>query len=123
MRTFPQHFHTRHMKQQYRYELTDEDHLELLAVLKAHRGEPHRDRSAGSRWGEEGQRSERAFGKAGSEGYGACPDEISGYASDLYDQELAGWYRETTTATNQTSRVRQEVLWMNFDPDGQGRWF
>ena len=51
------------------------------------------------------------------------PYLISGYASNLYDQELAGWHRETTTVTDQTSRVRQEVLWMNFDSDGQRRWF
>ena len=70
---------TRHGKQ-YRHEMTDADHVELLAALKAHRG----------------------------------PVMISGYPSELYDRELSGWRRETTTATDQTSRVRQEVLWMNF---------
>lgn len=80
---------TRHMKRQYRREMTDEDHLELLATLKAHRG----------------------------------PVLISGYPSELYDRELAGWSRAETAAVDQTSRIRREVLWMNFDLDGQVRWF
>lgn len=71
------------------HEMTDDDHVELLAALKAHQGTVL----------------------------------ISGYPSELYDRELAGWHRETATATDQTSRVRQEVLWMNFDPHGQERWF
>lgn len=79
---------TRHGKQ-YHHEMTDNDHVELLAALKEHRG----------------------------------PVLISGYPSELYDRELAGWHRETTTATDQVSRVRQEVLWMNFEPHGQERWF
>lgn len=45
------------------------------------------------------------------------PVLISGYRSDLYDRELSGWYRETTTATDQLSRRREEVLWMNFEPE------
>ena len=80
---------TRHMKKQYRHEMTDEDHMELLGVLKAHQG----------------------------------PVLISGYASELYDFELSGWRRETTTTTDQTSRVRQEVLWMNFEPSRQESLF
>lgn len=76
-------------RKQYRHEMTDNDHVELLAALKTHRG----------------------------------PALISGYPSELYDRELAAWYRETATATDQTSRVRLEVLWMNFDPRGQERWF
>ncbi|MBD5169343.1 MAG: DNA adenine methylase [Oscillibacter sp.] len=72
-------------KRQYKHEMTDADHSELLDVLKAHRG----------------------------------PVLISGYPSELYDRELRGWYRETTTATDQLSRRRQEVLWMNFEPERQ----
>lgn len=30
---------------------------------------------------------------------------------------LAGWHRETITATDQLSRRRQEILWMNFEPE------
>ena len=63
--------------------MIDEDHVELLAVLKAHRG----------------------------------PVLISGYRSELYDRELEGWHREATTATDQLSRRRQEILWMNFKPE------
>ena len=80
---------TRHMKKQYRHEMTDEDHMELLCALKAHQG----------------------------------PVLISGYASEMYDSVLNGWRRETTTTTDQTSRVRQEVLWMNFEPGGQESLF
>ena len=70
-------------KRQYKHEMTDEDHKELLAVLKAHRG----------------------------------PVLISGYPSELYDRELRDWCRETHTATDQLSRRRREVLWMNFEPN------
>lgn len=80
---------TRHMKRQYRHEMTDDDHIKLLDALKAHQG----------------------------------PALISGYASDMYDRELAGWHREVTTTTDQTSQVRQEVLWMNFEPTGQQSLF
>ena len=51
------------------------------------------------------------------------PVLISGYASEMYDSVLNGWRRETTTTTDQTSRVRQEVLWMNFEPGGQESLF
>ena len=51
------------------------------------------------------------------------PVLVSGYASEMYDSELTGWRRETTTTTDQTSRVRQEVLWMNFEPSGQESLF
>lgn len=74
---------------QYRYEMNDMDHLELLDVLKRHKG----------------------------------PVIISGYPSDMYDMELAGWHRETRTTTDQLSQIKQEVLWMNFDPAGQETLF
>lgn len=44
------------------------------------------------------------------------PAIISGYPSDLYDSELRGWHRETTTTTDLLSQVKKEVLWMNFEP-------
>lgn len=47
------------------------------------------------------------------------PALVSGYPSELYDRELQGWHRETGAATDQLSRRRQEVLWMNFEPQRQ----
>ena len=72
-------------KKQYKHEMTDTDHMELLDALKAHKG----------------------------------PVILSGYASPMYDHELASWRKETVHTTNQLSRRRQEVLWMNFEPSGQ----
>ena len=37
---------------------------------------PERSPAKRVREGEEGQRTERAFAAGGSEGYGACPDEV-----------------------------------------------
>lgn len=74
---------------QYRCEMTDDDHLQLLDVLKKHKG----------------------------------PVLISGYSSPMYKAELRGWHQETTLATDQLSRVRKEVLWMNFEPAGQMTMF
>ena len=68
---------------QYKHEMTDADHAELLDALREHKG----------------------------------PVLISGYRSDLYDFALQGWHRETATTTDQLSRRRQEVLWMNFEPE------
>ena len=76
-------------KKQYKHEMTDADHMELLDALKAHKG----------------------------------PVILSGYASPIYDQELAGWRKETAHTTDQLSRRRQEVLWMNFESNGQGSLF
>lgn len=73
----------------YKHEMTDADHMELLAVLKAHQG----------------------------------PVLLSGYASPMYDHEMASWRKETAHTTDQLSRRRQEVLWMNFNPSGQQSLF
>lgn len=70
---------------QYHCEMTDNDHLELLDVLKKHKG----------------------------------PVLVSGYQSQLYDSELAGWHRETIETTDQLSQKKKEALWMNFSPMGQ----
>lgn len=52
------------------------------------------------------------------------PVLLSGYASPLYDRVLKGWHRETLHTTDQLSRRREEVLWMNFEPeDWQERMF
>ena len=74
---------------QYRCEMSDEKHLELLDALKRHRG----------------------------------PVLISGYDNPMYASELRDWNRETTTTTDQLSRTKKEVLWMNFEPMGQTRLF
>lgn len=75
---------TRHGKQ-YRCEMTDEAHHELLSALKEHKG----------------------------------PVLLSGYESDLYNEELKDWYRDEATAFAQTATKRREVLWMNFEPPAQ----
>lgn len=72
---------TRHGKQ-YRHEMTDADHRDLLDALKAHRG----------------------------------PVLLSGYESQMYDEALRDWYRDSTTAIAQTATKRKEVLWMNYEP-------
>lgn len=74
---------------QYRHEMTDQDHVELLEALRDHRG----------------------------------PVLLSGYDSPLYDRLLAGWHKETFHATDQLSRRREEVLWMNFELENQERLF
>lgn len=76
-------------KRQYKHEMTDKDHLELLAALKQHSG----------------------------------PVLLSGYPSAMYDAELSGWYRAEAASTDQLSRTRQEILWMNFEPIIQERLF
>ncbi len=70
-------------KRQYKHEMTDQDHEELLTALKVHRG----------------------------------PVLISGYRSELYDRALEDWHQETAVTTDQLSRRRKEVLWMNFEPE------
>lgn len=72
-------------RKQYKHEMTEEDHMELLATLKEHSG----------------------------------PVLISGYDSPLYTEELRDWCRETKKTRTQTGAEREEVLWMNFEPEGQ----
>ena len=47
------------------------------------------------------------------------PVLISGYESKLYDDMLRSWYRETIISTDQKARPRQEVVWMNFEPNAR----
>lgn len=42
---------------------------------------------------------------------------ISGYASELYDDSLTGWYKAQKKARTQTAAVREEILWMNFEQE------
>lgn len=44
------------------------------------------------------------------------PVLISGYETDLYNDMLQGWHKETTTCYSQVCSRKQEVLWMNFEP-------
>lgn len=79
---------TRHGKQ-YRHEMTDADHRDLLDALKAHRG----------------------------------PVLLSGYESQMYDDALRGWHKDTASAMAQTATKRREILWMNFEPIVQETMF
>lgn len=44
---------------------------------------------------------------------------ISGYASELYDDYLGDWTRMEFRSNAEHGRERTEVVWMNFNPDGQ----
>ena len=46
---------------------------------------------------------------------------ISGYASELYEDYLQGWTRMEFRGTAEHAGVRREVIWMNYNPDGQMR--
>lgn len=69
---------------QYRHEMTEQDHLELLEVLKQHKGSVI----------------------------------LSGYPSEMYDRELAGWSVIHRKSYNQNLEQRVEVLWCNFETPG-----
>ena len=43
---------------------------------------------------------------------------LSGYPSELYDRELAGWTKITRISYNQNADQRTEVLWCNFELPG-----
>lgn len=66
---------------QYRCEMSDQDHVELLDRLKASKAKVI----------------------------------LSGYHSDLYDNELRSWKTIEIRRYNQNADARTEVLWMNFD--------
>lgn len=44
---------------------------------------------------------------------------ISGYDTDLYNEMLKGWHKEEKTCYTQACTKRQEILWMNFEPQAQ----
>ena len=70
---------------QYRCEMSDQDHAELLDALLAHQG----------------------------------PVILSGYDSPLYNDWLKGWYREEAVSYSQVASRKTEILWLNFEPEGQ----
>lgn len=72
---------TRHGKQ-YRYEMTDECHEELLAVLLGHKG----------------------------------PVLLSGYDNSLYRDRLQGWHQESRKSYTHSRKIKEEIVWMNFEP-------
>ena len=66
---------------QYRHEMNEQDHMDLLAALNEHKGYVI----------------------------------LSGYQSDMYDEELRGWKKIARKSYNQNSDARTEILWCNFD--------
>lgn len=78
----PPYLHSTRKSNLYKHEMTDQDHADLLTVLKRHPGKVL----------------------------------ISGYDNDLYNQELAGWRKETKLTLAEGGVKREEVLWMNYDP-------
>lgn len=73
---------TRYGKQ-YRCEMSERDHKNLLDIILAHKG----------------------------------PVIISGYETDLYNDALRSWHKESKTAYSQVASKKTEVLWMNFEPE------
>ena len=51
------------------------------------------------------------------------PVLLSGYESKLYDDALKDWRKDEITAQAQTATKRREILWMNFEPMGQQKFF
>lgn len=47
------------------------------------------------------------------------PVLLSGYDSPLYSRRLQGWKRAEAVSYSQVGSKKKEVLWMNFEPDGQ----
>lgn len=44
---------------------------------------------------------------------------LSGYANDIYDTELAGWYRYETKSQTEAANFKTEVLWCNYEANPQ----
>lgn len=47
------------------------------------------------------------------------PVIVSGYNSPLYNDRLREWHREEAISYSQIASRKTEVLWMNFEPEGQ----
>ena len=63
---------------QYKYEMSEQEHVELLEALLQHKGAAM----------------------------------VSGYASELYDNMLAGWDRQQINTTAEKGLARTEILWV-----------
>lgn len=70
---------------QYKHEMTDEDHEELLQVILKSKAKIM----------------------------------ISGYESELYETYLKDWKRMEFRGAAEHGRVRKEIVWTNYRPDGQ----
>lgn len=44
---------------------------------------------------------------------------ISGYDSDLYNEALNGWHKDSIMVTTTSNAPAQEVLWMNYEPPSE----
>lgn len=44
---------------------------------------------------------------------------ISGYESELYNQRLAGWYKDSTQSQTTSAKMATETIWMNYEPPTQ----
>jgi len=44
---------------------------------------------------------------------------ISGYESELYEDMLRGWSKNSIQSNDQSNRPRKEVIWMNYKPETQ----
>lgn len=44
---------------------------------------------------------------------------LSGYQSDLYDNILQGWHKDTTSSQTTSAQMATETIWMNYEPPMQ----
>ena len=51
------------------------------------------------------------------------PVLISGYESALYNDMLQEWHREEIVCYSQVCSKKREIIWMNFEPEGQMSMF
>jgi len=72
-------------KRIYKHEMNDNDHLELLGVLKESKAKI----------------------------------VLSGYENDMYSSILGGWHKESKSCLKEAGLSATEVLWMNYEPQGQ----
>ncbi|MEC6747355.1 DNA adenine methylase [Marinilactibacillus sp. XAAS-LB27] len=85
----PPYLNTTRSSKHYSNEMDEAEHLKLIDTLKNHEG----------------------------------PVILSGYDSEIYRDSLKDWqkvYFETRVGiNNQNKKIAKEVLWMNFEPNGQ----
>lgn len=73
------------LRKQYKHEMTDADHEELLKTILQSKAKIM----------------------------------ISGYESDMYNEYLQGWRKETFSSCAENGKPRQEVVWMNYEHNSQ----